>query len=142
MEVCVQPSLYDMRSSRQSGSFSLLIGIIVVAGIVVGMVCVGDIAMEQIAKNVNNDAMITANLQGNDVVVTVLDDSSGKKITSIEISIEGIPGRSVTKPVTIGSPIYCKNLASGITGSNFIVITAVFSDGTSKIIHYARVQFS
>ena len=79
MEVCVQPSLYDMRSSRQSGSFSLLIGIIVVAGIVVGMVCVGDIAMEQIAKNVNNDAMITANLQGNDVVVTVLDDSSGKK---------------------------------------------------------------
>ncbi|MDV0443269.1 hypothetical protein [Methanorbis rubei] len=134
--------IYEMQSARHCGVSSLLIVILLVISIIGGMVFTGMMATAPIVENVEKNAVITVHLQGDDVMITLLANSFRQKISSIEVSIDGVSGRSMTKPIAIGTPVLCKDIAEGVTGSKFIVINARFADGTSAIIHYTRLQFS
>ncbi|MDU9375685.1 hypothetical protein McpSp1_02640 [Methanocorpusculaceae archaeon Sp1] len=141
MNVYAHANIYEIQSGRQGG-FSLLIGAILIAGIIFGMVFVGIMAMDKIVENAESNAAVTVHLHGDDIEVMILSSSFGEEIISIDISIDGVPDSRMTMPATIGAPIFCDNIAVGVTGSKFVVIHAMFADGTSAVIHYTRVQFS
>ncbi|MDV0443266.1 hypothetical protein [Methanorbis rubei] len=142
MESCVYANNYDTRSARHSGFFPLLIGIILIIGIIGGLVFAGIMAMDRIVENVEKNAAVIVHLYGDDIEVMILSSSFEKEITSIEISIDEVPDSRRIHPVTLGTPFLFKNIAVGVTGSKFVVINAVFTDGSSTVIHYTKFQFS
>ncbi|MDV0440873.1 hypothetical protein [Methanorbis furvi] len=141
MNVCAHANIYEIQSARPGG-FSLLVGAILIAGIIFGMVFVGIMAMDKIVEKVESNAAVTVHLHGDDIEVMILSSSFAEEIISIEVSIDGVSDSRMVIPVTLGTPVFCDDIAVGVTGSKFVVINAMFADGTSAVIHYTRVQFS
>ncbi len=136
---------YLLTNNSRTVSFSPVICVILVFGIVAALVVSGFFVMGQIANASMDGTDLIVQLSGNDISVTILGGKDTTTISSLCVYIEGTPENDrngIVRNPPVGKPIIYKDLARGRTGAAFVISEATFSDGTKKIVDYSRVQFA
>ena len=134
-----------MSGSSGTKSFSPLLGVVLIVIIIIVLVFVGMFAMNQIVDQSYSNVDVTVMVSGNDVVVTILGGSKVSDVIALRACIDGTSkGRINSKyvrDISLGKPIVFSDLASGVSGSAFVVVEAMFSNGDIGIVNYVRLQF-
>lgn len=129
-----------------AGSFSLIIGVLLIIGIVVAMVFVGNVVMGEIVGTSYGNVDVTVHISGNDVVVSIIGGEDASSVTGLHTYIDGAPETfsesNYQYNVVLGKPVVFSGIASGIVGSRFVIVEAIFDDESVSVIHYARLQFT
>ncbi|HJK77445.1 hypothetical protein [Methanocorpusculum vombati] len=132
-------------SSSRTGSFSSVIIVLLIMGIIIGLVVAGFFAMGQIAGTSSEGVDVLVQVSGNDVLITLIADGHANPITGLRVSVDGYApsdANSSLQNPQMGTPIQFAGVAKDVTGYAFIIVDAEFLDGTQRVIKYARMRFS
>jgi len=144
-DTIIFPQAFLGKKSASSG-FSSLIGILLVIGIVIGLVIVGIFAMGEIVDTSYGNVDVTVHLSGNDVVVSIIGGEDAPRVTGLHVYIDGAPettsAANYQYSITSRQQIVFNGIALGVVGSRFVVVEAIFDDGTTTVIDYSRLQFN
>lgn len=134
------------RSDNGSLAGSQVMAIVIAIVVVIALIGIGLFAMGQLVETSYDNVDAIVQLSGNDVVVTILGGENADKIVALHAYIDGVgdpnaPGNT-KRPIVIGEPVPFSNLARGVTGTGFVVVEAIFSDGSQGVVTYSRMKFS
>lgn len=133
------------RESHENG-ISPAIGIILVAVVVLGVVAAGLVVMSNVVTELEmeKDVQMNVQLSGNDVVLTVFGGDDAASLRIITIYIDGVEGGMFQQErnACIGSPITYTNMASGLTGSKFVMVKGTFADNSIVLLKNTKLMFS
>ena len=102
------------------------------------------VVLDQMVQQ-TNDVEMSVQVSGNDIVVVVFESESAQRIRSLHAYIEGKTNRgsAMTRDhIFPGTAVVFQNLASDVSGTQFVIIEATFTDGSSGIVKYVRLLFS
>lgn len=133
--------------SRSSGSImiSRILAVLLVVVVIIVLIVAGMFAMNQIVDNSYDNVDAIVQLQGNDVVVTIIGGADADKVAGLHAYIDGMESNApanTKRSITIGEPVVFTNLAKGVTGTGFVVVEAIFQDGSTGVVTFARMKFS
>lgn len=92
-----------------------------------------------------NDVEMSVQVSGNDVIVVVFASEDAQRIHALHAYIDGKTDRAgaMTRDhIVPGTAVIFHNLASGISGTQFVIIEATFTDGSNGIVKYSRLLFT
>ncbi len=120
------------------------IKILIFVCIILAAVFLWFVVLDQMVQQ-TNDVEMSVQVSGNDIVVVVFESESAQRIRSLHAYIEGKTNRAsaMTRDHLLpGTAVIFHNLASDVSGTQFVIIEATFTDGSCSIVKYARLLFS
>jgi cytochrome b len=128
---------------------SVIVVILAVICIIALLVGVGIYALEETVISLEGDKKVNVQLMlsGDDVVVSIYPGHDASFLTSITLHIDGvvIPAGQETRRVSVRNMltyITYSDLAKGVTGQHFIMITGSFQDGSGALIYTNKISFT
>lgn len=144
--IAIENGYYIRPNNRsRTGSFSLVIIVLLIIGIIIGLVVAGFFVMGQIADTSAKGVDVLVQVSGNDVLITLIEGNHVNQITGLRVSVDGYTppdANTSLKDPQPGTPIQFTGVARDVTGYAFVIVDVEFSDGTKTVIKYARMRFS
>lgn len=135
-------------SSGHGGGSAVLV-ILLIIGIVLLLVGVGIYALNGALGSLQEEKHVNMNLMlsGNDIVVSIHPDFDAPELTAITLHIDGVPiphGEDRRSLPVSDDTVYVTylDLAKGVTGQRFVLLTGSFTDGSEALIYTRKIAFT
>lgn len=137
-------------SSGHGGDSAVLV-ILLIIGIVLFLVGVGIYTLTGTLGSLQEEKHINMNLMlsGNDIVVSIHPDFDAPALTAITLHIDGVsipPGddrrRGLCRSSGDSLQITYFDLAKGVTGQRFVLLTGSFTEGSEALIYTRKIAFT
>ena len=138
---------YYMSPGSRGGSVVLVV--LAVICVILLLVGVGIYVLTETVVSLEDERKVNVQLMlsGNDVVVSIYPEYDASSLTSVTLYIDGvdISAGQDTRQVSVGdrsASLTYTDLAKGVTGQRFIMITGHFQDGAETLIYTNKISFT